>query len=148
MLISHMILTDNCYVLASSGTMLLDMAQSATDKIIQCELEWKTNDIQNACCVSALDKRDLEFTMNDCQRQKFQGCTEMLVMGSLLSNKADTMSTMRHPHEQSNVSNEGRKCTSTRMLTFLKEGSTRDTSRLYRPARCTRLKHGAVRRSW
>ena len=75
--------------------MLLEMAQSATDKIIHCVWEWKTNQMQCVCWSSALDERDLELTMNSVN-YKIASMQEMLVMGSLLSNAADTMSAVSH----------------------------------------------------
>ena len=64
LLISNMIFADSCYILASIRSML-EMAQSATEKIMQCDLEWKANEMQSACWSSALDESDLEFTMHD-----------------------------------------------------------------------------------
>ena len=87
LLISHMIFTDNCFILASSRTMLLEMAQIATEKIVQCDLQWKTNERQYACWGSA-DMNGVDYNVPRVQ--------EVLVVGSLLPKEADTMSAMGH----------------------------------------------------
>ena len=45
LLISQMMLADNGYILASSSSMLPEKVQSATDKITQCDLEWKVDEM-------------------------------------------------------------------------------------------------------
>ena len=127
LLIPHMILADNCCILASS---MLAMSQLATEKIIQG---------------SALDERDLEFTMKTVSTTKIPRVQEMLATGSLLSNDADTMSSMRHRMNKtmSAMRAEMYVCYTNPGIP-LKEGDTRDTIRLYRPACCTRRKQ----KSW
>ena len=49
--------------------MLLEMVQSATEQITQCDLEWKANEMQFACWSSALDETDLELTTIDVNPQ-------------------------------------------------------------------------------
>ena len=89
LLTSHMMFADNCYILASSrSNVRRRTSYSAT-------LERRAKERQHACCSSALDEMDLEFTMNDVE-YKIPRVQEMLVVGSLLSNEADTMSAMRH----------------------------------------------------
>ena len=84
-----------------------NMEQSATDRIIQCDLEWKTIEVPHECPSSALDERDLDFTMHGVNHTspKSEG------------NAGDGIAAIkrgRHdvgkesPHEQGNVSNEGR----------------------------------------
>ena len=57
-------------ILTSSRKVLLGMAQSATEKNIQCELECETHEMQSACCCSALDERGFQFTMNSVKCRK------------------------------------------------------------------------------
>ena len=90
-----------------------------TEKIIQSDLEWKTNEMPHACWGSALDESDLWFNMYGADF-KLPRVQEMLVMGSLLPNEADTRET---PHEQSAVSDEERKCTSTKILDIPERGT-------------------------
>ena len=104
--------------------MLLEMSQSATEKSHNCDLEWRTTEMQYACCGSALAESDLEFNMNgvDCKMPRVRG---MLVMGSLLANEADTMSAMRH------CTNKGMSALRPEMYQ-LKERSTKGTNRSYK----------------
>ena len=143
---SHVMFADHCQLLASSRTMLLEMVQSATENIIPCDLERKTSYMQYAGWCSALEEPDLEFIMHGVD-YKIPRAQEILVMGSLLSNEADTMSAMRH-NMPKRCQHREQTCTSSRILAFLKEGSTRGTNRFYRPACCTRRKHRAGRWSW
>ena len=69
--------------------------KTSREKIIQCDLEWKTDGMQYACRGSALDETDLEFTMHGVNNRTPR-VQEILVLGSLLSSEADTMSAMRH----------------------------------------------------
>ena len=43
----------------------MGMVQTATEKIIQCDLVWMANALQCACWAGALDETHLEFTMYD-----------------------------------------------------------------------------------
>ena len=96
LLLSHMVFADNRYILATGSTMLMDVSKNAR-MIIQCDLEWKTNDIQCVSWRSALDDRDLEFIMHGVNK-KSPKVQDTLVMRSLLSIE----------EEQSNVSNKDR----------------------------------------
>ena len=93
LLISHMIFADNSYILASSSTMLLEMAHSVTEKLTQRDLEWKTNEMQNARGEQC--SRRIGPRVQRC-RLRLPRVLDMLVMGSLLSNEADTISAVRH----------------------------------------------------
>ena len=96
LLISHMIFADNCYILASNRMMLLEMARSATEKIIQGDLEWKTNEMQYACWAQCSGRNVSWNSPLHGVNYKISMVQEMRVMGSLLSNEAGAMSAMRH----------------------------------------------------
>ena len=54
--------------------MLLGTVHSAAEKFIQCNLEWKTNELQHAYRWSALNETDLEFSTCMVLTTKKQKC--------------------------------------------------------------------------
>ena len=67
---SLVIFPDKCDTLASSRSISLEVAHGATEKIVQCHPEWKTNEMQFACWRIALDETDV---YQDCKKSNVAG---------------------------------------------------------------------------